>query len=173
MQFISFSHCGSWSYCVTYFLNHLIACILLSLLERWFIQGHIGRNWGSSNLRPSYFSLEPTPDQMWDHAHAFPGMGHFPPYSKLNSCSSILHPYCLWGPWKLQLTSLQWWPFVFLALNIKGRLAIGSGIRADLLGLHPDFLGAPLRWMGFYTRYSVIPLRWTQCGSFFFSKSTD
>lgn len=98
-------------------------------------------------------------------------MYHFPPHSNLNSYSSILHLYCLCGPWKLQLTSLQWWSFVFLALNIKGSLVWVSGIRTDtnvFIGLQPDFLGAPLRWIGFYIRSSsVIPLRWTQYGIVF------
>lgn len=100
-------------------------------------------------------------------------MYHFPPHSNLHSYSSILHLYCLWGPWKLKLTSLQWWSFVFLALNIKGSLVWVSGIRTDtnvFIGLQPDFLGTPLRWIGFYIHSSsVIPLRWTQYGIVFIS----
>lgn len=69
-------------------------------------------------------------------------MYHFPHPSNLNSCNSIFHLYCLWGPWELQLTFLQWRSFVFLALDIKGSLVLNSEIKAGSLGLHPEFLGA-------------------------------
>lgn len=66
----------------------------------------------------------------------------FPHPGNLNSCHSIFHLYCHWGPWELQLTSLQWQSFVFLALDIKRSLVLNSGIRPSSLGLHPEFLGA-------------------------------
>ena len=69
---------------------------------------------------------------------SFTEMYHFPTNSDLNSCSLILHLYCHWGPWKLQLNSLQWRSFVSLALSIRGSLVLGSWIRTSLLGLHSE-----------------------------------